>query len=171
MNVLDSFLWIQVVVVTFFNRGFGQDCPFVSLVCWVVWQWVLLFPITQLWEGLSSGCLSLGFLSGLGLWHGWVLRRSPVRSWWMGSVQPFPLTGQVYKLEMSFSLGETQFHLAPGFSWAVQCLAFPTGWVLAPCSAPPPRQRIIFTLCICPPVLSRGSAIGLSAVLEYEDPS
>jgi hypothetical protein len=60
MNVLDSFLWFQVEVVLFYKDS-GQDCPFLRLVCWIAWQWVLLFPIGQ----LSSGYLSPGFLSGV----------------------------------------------------------------------------------------------------------
>jgi hypothetical protein len=73
--------------------------------------------------GLSSGCLSPGFLSGVGL-----LEKAGAWKWscegLVNEQPPAPACG----LEMSFSLGETvKFQLAPGFSKAMQCLACPTG--------------------------------------------
>jgi hypothetical protein len=77
MNVLDFFLWFHV----YFLRGFGQDCPFIKLACWVVWQWVLLFLIRQLWWGSSLSVWAWAALMEWGLWSKYVLRSGPVRGW------------------------------------------------------------------------------------------
>jgi hypothetical protein len=125
--------------------------------------------------GLSSGCLSPGFLSGVGL-----LEKAGAWKWscegLVNEQPPAPACG----LEMSFSLGETvKFQLAPGFFRAVQCLASPTGatelstptWAFsAPCCTLSPRQREIFLPCIWPPVLSRGHAVGSPAGLQLRVP-
>jgi hypothetical protein len=85
----------------------------------------------------------------------------------MRITQPFPLTGQAYELEMSFSLGETfifslllvssrQFSAWLSPQWLLSH-STPIGAISALCSAPsPPGRGGIFLLCIWPSVLSRG---------------
>jgi hypothetical protein len=97
----------------------------------------------------------------------------------MSSHQPLPLRDKP-ELEMSFSLGETQFQLAPGFSKAVQCLAFPTATAELPHShmgffssmfGPSPGGGETFSPRIWPPVLSTEGEISSLAVLGYMDRS
>jgi hypothetical protein len=128
-----------------------RRCPFLRLVCWVVWQCMLPLPLGQLWGGLGSAWLSLGFLTrvhslaqvGSQKWprEGLVNEQSPA---------PFTHRASLWVRNELLSWWDCQFQLTPTFSKAVQCLAFttvllshpiPTWAFSAPCSAPPPRQR------------------------------
>jgi hypothetical protein len=44
-----------------------RQCPFLRLVCWVEWQWMLLFPVGQLWGRGQIWVFEPSFLSGMGL--------------------------------------------------------------------------------------------------------
>jgi hypothetical protein len=122
-------------------------------------------------EGLSCGCLSPSFLSGVG-----PLEQVGSQKWSCEGLvneqsQPLPLTGQACE-RWAFFLGDTlSFQLAPGFSNAVQYLAFPImafelfypdmGY-----SSSLRQKGGIFPLCIWPSVLFRGGVITSPAVLE-----
>jgi hypothetical protein len=73
---------------------------------------------------------------------------------------------------MRFSLGETQFQLAPGFSKAVQFLAFPTV-LLSPhllWAISAPGRGEMFPACGWPPVLFRWGTYSSPALLDYVIP-
>jgi hypothetical protein len=114
----------------------------------------------QLCGGLSSGCLSPGFLSGVGL-----LEQAGSQKWYherlVNKQSPAPLTHRAnlwFRNEL-VSWWDYQFQLAHGFSKAVQCLAFPSGAAELPhphlslfssafCLYPPGRGKIFPPLCL-----------------------
>jgi hypothetical protein len=106
-----------VVMFLFYKKG--QDCLFLRLICWVVWQMTVALPYwTALWE-LSSGCLSPRFLSGVGL-----LEQAGSQKWSHERLvneklsAPSSHRASLWVRNELFSC-KTHFHLAPGFSKAV----------------------------------------------------
>jgi hypothetical protein len=156
VNVLYFFLWIQVEVVMlfFFNRGFGQDCPFLRLVCWVVWQWMLFFPVWQLGGGRGGvsalGAWAQAYLVGWGLWSRQV---SEVVLWGLNKWA----RASLWVRNELFSWWDFQFQLAPDFSKQYSAWLSPRGcWVTptptwafsALCSAPSPQAEGKYSLCV-----------------------
>jgi hypothetical protein len=131
--------------------------------------------------GLSSECLSAGFLIGMG-----PLEQTASQKWsHEGLVNKQLLTPSTHRASLwvgneLFSCWDCQFLLAAGSSKAMQYLAFPTGaaellysWMrffnaVLPL---PPRQRGNIPLCIWTLVLFRGCAVSSSGMLEYVVPS
>jgi hypothetical protein len=81
INVLDSFLSFQVQVVMLFYRAFDQDIAPLEVGKWDCVAMNLAPPYWTALGGLGSGCLCLGFLSGIGLLARQVLRSGPMRDW------------------------------------------------------------------------------------------
>jgi hypothetical protein len=112
-----------------FIRDFGQDWPFLRLICRVAWQWVLLFLMWQL-LGVQLWCLSPDFLSGMGpLEQAGTQKLSCERL--VNELLPAHSTHRAnpwFRNEL-FSWWDCHFQLAHGFSKAVKSLAFLTGTV------------------------------------------
>jgi hypothetical protein len=160
INVLDSFLWLQIQMLMFFTVLWLWHCLFLRLVCWIAWQWMLPFPIRQQLRVFDPRLP----LVGCALWCRQDLRSGYVSSWYMRSRQSLPPTGQACELELSFSLGRLSVSACSQVLQGSTMLSFHHSAAESPhshsVSCPPPfsGRGEMLLLSVWPPVLSwRGS--------------
>jgi hypothetical protein len=161
-------------------------CPFLRLVYWAVWQWMLLLLIGQLWVI----CLRLFepriFLVG---WAHWCGRFFKVVLWgadvWAVGI-PYCLQGKRGRenwafWSTTFLLEVCQFQFTTSFSKIVGMFCFHqtvtglshshTGWVSSLFLSTPTRQRWNIPSIYLATVLSEGGAMCPPAVQDYVVPS
>jgi hypothetical protein len=167
VKVLDLFLWFQMQVLTLWQGPFQCLCPFLRLVCWALWQWMLPLPIGQLWGKPAQGFEPRLSLVGWAIWRRWVLRSGPARCWFVSCHQSLVLIEQAWELELSFLVDHFSNSLPVSPRWLNVVLFSPDcGWVSSVFCPSPTRWRWNF-----PSVYLDNSFVQWGYNLDYVVPS